>query len=133
MAFQQSRARAPQQILVSTGQIPYAHDVIGPVFAYGSSKEGFLRTANPIEAYHKVTTVLQQEAAKFGADAVIFASFDYRVAVSFGCWGNRQVFEVFAYGTAVRFVQNPAPPPTPTGVPYAGVLPPQPSPSALDR
>jgi uncharacterized protein YbjQ (UPF0145 family) len=71
------------------------------VFAYGSSTDGFLKTANPMEAYEKVANVLKQQAAAAGGDGVIHATFDYRVAASTGCGGGK-AFEVFAYGTAVR-------------------------------
>jgi uncharacterized protein YbjQ (UPF0145 family) len=56
-----------------------------------------------MEAYSKVAEQLQSNAANMGATAVVHASFDYRVAVSSGCGGGRQVFEVFAYGTAVKW------------------------------
>lgn len=96
-----SKAQAPQSVLLSTGEIGVPYDVIDAVFAYGSSSDGFLKTANPLEAYQKVASVLKERAAAAGADAVTFATFDYRVAAGTGCGGGK-AFEVFAYGTAVR-------------------------------
>lgn len=37
-----------------------------------------------------------------GGHAVINCQFEYRVAVSQGLMGSKQVIEIFAYGTAVR-------------------------------
>ena len=78
------------------------YKIIEVVFAYGSSDSGFLKTANPMEAYPKVRDLLKNEAEKIGADAVIGAHFDYRTAVKSGCSGNQSSFEVFAYGTAIK-------------------------------
>ena len=36
--------------------------------------------------------------------AVIFCQFQYRVAVGSGLTGSKQVVEIFAYGTAVTFL-----------------------------
>ena len=88
-------------VLLSTGEIGQPYDVIDAIFAYGSSTDGFLKTANPLEAYQKVAGVLKERATAAGGDAVTFATFDYRVAASAGCGGGK-AFEVFAYGTAVR-------------------------------
>ena len=83
------------------GTSPLLNDVIDAVFAYGSSNDGFLKTANPLEAYQKVAGVLKERAVAVGGNGVTFATFDYRVAVNSGCGGGK-AFEVFAYGTAVR-------------------------------
>lgn len=96
-----AEGRVSGTILLSTGEIPVPYDVIDAVFAYGSSNDGFLKTANPLEAYQKVAAVLKERAAEAGGDAVTFATFDYRVAIHSGCGGGK-AFEVFAYGTAVK-------------------------------
>jgi Putative heavy-metal-binding len=90
------------KVTVSTGDFKEPYDIIDLVFAYGSSGEGFLKTANPLEAYGKVADQLRERAAKIGANGVVHAAFDYRTAVGAGCGSGKQVFEVFAYGTAVR-------------------------------
>lgn len=73
-------------MLVSTGDIhEKKYQIIEVVFAYGSSIDGFLKTANPMEAYKKVTEALRDEAKKHKGDAVIYAHFDYRVAAKAGC------------------------------------------------
>ena len=96
-----SKPQSPQSVLLSTGEIGIPYDVVDAVFAYGSSSDGFLKTANPLEAYQKVASVLKDRALAAGGDAVTFATFDYRVAANSGCGGGK-AFEVFAYGTAVR-------------------------------
>jgi hypothetical protein len=90
-------------VILSTGDIRRDYEIIDTVFAYGSSHEGFLKSANPIEAYQKVGDVLKQNAKKKGADGIVFTTFDYRVAVKSGCMSSGQSFEVFAYGTAIKF------------------------------
>ncbi len=89
-------------VILSTGDIRQDYTILDTVFAYGSSTEGFLKSANPIEAYKKVGELLKQNAAKIGADGIVYATFDYRVAVKSGCLSGGQAFEVFAYGTAVK-------------------------------
>jgi hypothetical protein len=93
--------KQPVVVLLSTGEIPLPYDVLDAVFAYGSSNDGFLKTANPLEAYQKVAGVLKERALAVGGNGVTFATFDYRVAANSGCGGGK-AFEVFAYGTAVR-------------------------------
>lgn len=61
--------------------------------------------ADPFEAYNAAVEGLRRAALRRGGDAVVFARFDHRVAVTkeSTMGGERgQVFEVFAYGTAVK-------------------------------
>jgi hypothetical protein len=95
-------------LILSTGDIRQNYTIIDPVFAYGSSNDGFLKTANPLEAYSKVADLLKDRAAKMGADGIIHATFDYRVAAKTGCGGGK-AFEVFAYGTAVKLAVESSP------------------------
>jgi hypothetical protein len=97
------------KVIVSTGGIPQAHQVLDVAFAHGSSADGFLKTANPLEAYTKVTDILREQAAAMGGNAVIHTTFDYRVAVSPG-QGGEKALEVFAYGTVVRAAPVPGQP-----------------------
>jgi uncharacterized protein YbjQ (UPF0145 family) len=90
------------QVMLSTGDLKDPYDIVDVVFAYGSSGEGFLKTANPLEAYAKVAEQLRNRAAKAGANGIVHAAFDYRTAAGTGCSSGKQVFEVFAYGTAVK-------------------------------
>jgi uncharacterized protein YbjQ (UPF0145 family) len=90
-------------MIVTTTNLSEKYEIMDVVFAYGSSGEGFLKTANPMEAYPKVLEELKKNAKNKGADAIVGAKFDYRVAAGTGCSNGKQVFEVFAYGTAVKF------------------------------
>jgi len=92
-AEEQSR----RDILCSTGNIHEPYSVVDVVFAMGNSKEGFPRGANPLHVYRKVTKELKHAAYQAGGNAVIHVHYDYRVATD----NESQVFEVFAYGTAV--------------------------------
>lgn len=91
-----------RKVILSTGEVPFNYKIIDVVFAYGNSSETFFKGANPMQAYERVSTMLEQAAAKIGADAVLWVKYDYRVAPNQGLFGPNQVFEVFAYGTAVK-------------------------------
>ena len=88
------------KVIICTGSIPQAHQVLDVAFAHGSSSDGFLETANPLEAYTKITDALRHQAAAMGGNAIIHATFDYRVAAS--PVTGRKALEVFAYGTVVK-------------------------------
>jgi len=89
-------------VTLSTGDIKQPYTIIDTVFAYGSSDQALFKTANPMEAYSKVSEMLKQAAVKVGGNGIVWATFDYRVAVKQGCGGGSQSFEVFGYGTAVK-------------------------------
>ena len=84
-------------MIISTGDIRQDYTIIDVVFAYGAQKEGFLGI-NKEKAFLKVKEDLEKNAEAIGADAVIYATFDYRVAVD----GKKQVLEFIANGTAVK-------------------------------
>jgi uncharacterized protein YbjQ (UPF0145 family) len=106
LARREQRELHPQhrQILLSTGEVQYQYRVIDVVFAYGNSSQSFFKDANPMEAYQRVSVMLEQAAAQIGANAVLWVKYDYRVALTQGLIGPNQVFEVFAYGTAVKLL-----------------------------
>ena len=54
--------------------------------------------------YSKGAQALFEAAQAKGGDAVIHASFDYRMAVKKSGQNVSQVKELFCYGTAVKFV-----------------------------
>src|SRR5215211_652990 len=91
-----------RQIILSTGEVQYQYRVIDVVFAYGNSSQSFFKGVNPMEAYQRVSTMLEQAAAQVGANAVLWVKYDYRVSLTQGFLTTNQVFEVFAYGTAVK-------------------------------
>lgn len=90
------------KILITTGDIKEDYEIIDAIFALDSCKEGFLTGADPNKAFEKVKECLRTKAEELGGHAVINCQFEYRVALSQGLTGSKQVIEIFAYGTAVR-------------------------------
>lgn len=93
-------------IKVSTSGVSRSFEVVDVIFAFDSHKEGFLESgADPTRAFVKVVNRLRSICAELGGDAVINCQFDYRYAVGESMMGNaKQVVEIYAYGTAIRFV-----------------------------
>ena len=89
-------------ILITTGDIKEDYEIIDAVFALDSCQEGFFKSADPNQAFDKVKEGLRKKASELGGHAVINCQFEYRVAVTQGFGGAKQVIEIFAYGTAVR-------------------------------
>lgn len=85
-------------ILVITGDLHEPYKILDTVFAGGSAKEGWLSGADPSAAFTSVKEGLRESCKKLGGNAVINCQFEYRVAIA----GNKQVIEIFAYGTAVK-------------------------------
>jgi hypothetical protein len=73
-----------RQIILSTGEVQFQYQIIDVVFAYGNSSQSFFKNSNPIEAYQRVSTMLEQAAAQIGAHAVLWVKYDYRVALTQG-------------------------------------------------
>jgi len=92
-------------IPVSTGNINKDYEVIDAIFALDSHKEGFFSgAANPEKAFDGVKEQLRKRCAELGGSAVISCQFEYRVALADGLLGKKQSIEIFAYGTAIRFI-----------------------------
>ncbi len=89
-------------ILITTGDINEDYEIIDAIFALDSCTEGFFKSADSNKAFDKVKDGLRKKASELGGHAVINCQFEYRVAVSQGLMGSKQVIEIFAYGTAVR-------------------------------
>lgn len=90
-------------MIVSSGGVWTKYQVIGLVVGFASKTEGCSGT--PIEpVYHLALKRLTEAAKQKGAAGLLFVNFQNRRAVSQGCTGPSQVFEVFAWGTAVSWV-----------------------------
>lgn len=89
-------------ILITTGDINEDYEIIDAIFALDSCTEGFFKSADSNKAFDKVKDGLRKKASELGGHAVFNCQFEYRVAVSQGLMGSKQVIEIFAYGTAVR-------------------------------
>ena len=89
-------------MIISTGNLNQAYTIIDTIFAMESHKESFFKSADPNKAFEGVKKALATKCEQLGGNAVINCQFEYRVAVDSGLIGNKQVMEIFAYGTAVR-------------------------------
>ena len=98
-------------ILVVTGDLNQDYMILDSIFAMDSHKGGFLSIADPSKAFEAVKGQLRKKASTMGGDAVINCMFEYRVSVADGLMGKKQVMEIFAYGTAVKRIQQTTPAP----------------------
>ena len=108
-------------VLVVTGGLNQDYQILDSIFAMDSHKESFWKMADPSKAFDGVKNQLKTKAAAIGGDAIINCMFEYRVSVADGFMGKKQVMEIFAYGTAVKRIQQkvqpvaqPAQPAAPT-------------------
>lgn len=98
-----------ENMTVSTSAPPAKYDfkIIDTVFALDSDGRAgvlFGKTGDASAAFAKVKERLKVRAYELGADGVINCQFEYRVAVTGEGLASQQVLEIFAYGTAVKFV-----------------------------
>jgi putative heavy-metal-binding protein len=92
-------------IPLTTGSVARNYEIIDAIFALDSHKEGFLSgAADPGKAFDGVKQQLRNICQELGGHAVINCQFEYRNALADGFMGKKQVIEIFAYGTAVKFV-----------------------------
>jgi len=91
-------------VILSTGDLRYNYEVVDVIFAMDSHQQGFIRNADPNRAFAGVKIQLQQQCIARQGHAVINCQFEYRVAFADGSNSKKQVFEIFAYGTVVRFI-----------------------------
>ena len=97
---QQSRQK---QIIVTTGDLHVPYEIIDAIFAVSFNKETWFRAADPSASFNGVKEILKDKCRAVGGDAVICCQFEYRISVDQGVLaGNKQVAEIWAYGTAVR-------------------------------
>ena len=93
-------------VLVVTGGLNQDYQILDSIFAMDSHKESFWKMADPSKAFDGVKNQLKTKAAAIGGDAIINCMFEYRVSVADGFMGKKQVMEIFAYGTAVKRIQQ---------------------------
>ena len=93
-------------ILVVTGDLNQDYIILDSIFAMDSHKESFWKMADPSKAFEGVKGQLKKKAGAIGGDAIINCMFEYRVAEADGFMGKKQVMEIFAYGTAVKRIQQ---------------------------
>ena len=92
-------------MILSTTNIDRPYDVLDVVFVvHGQEAGGFLGTGgiDMNSAMTNVKKLLIEKAKGLGADAIVGCDFEQRIAVNPGMV-NKQVLEIFAFGTAVKF------------------------------
>lgn len=92
-------------VVVSTGPVNFAYEVIDTIFAIDGTNAGFFSGVDPNKAFDGVKRQLRDKCKALGADAVVFCQFEYRNALVDGLLGKKQALEIFAYGTAVKKVK----------------------------
>ena len=94
-------------IKVTTGDIKKDYEIESLVFNIGASSGslGFIGPS-PDKAFRDAEAQLKIQAAKLNCDAVIHTQFEHRITVDKGLITDNQGVEVFAYGTAVRFINE---------------------------
>lgn len=91
------------EVFLSTGTIEREYEIVDVIFAFDSHKEGFLSSASPDKAFDGVKRNLKEKCKSMNGDAVLNCQFEYRNAVANGIISSKQVIEIFAYGTVVKF------------------------------
>jgi hypothetical protein len=74
----------------------------GLVVGFASQSEGCSGSIQIEKTYRAALQRLIDSAAAMHANGLIYVNFQNRVASQAGCNNTKQVFEVFAWGTAVR-------------------------------
>lgn len=93
----------PTKFIISTGDLKQPYEILDAVFAIDSHSAGMFSNADPSRAFEGVKEQLTKTCKKLGGNAVINCLFEYRTAVDGGILGKKQVIEIFAYGTAVKY------------------------------
>ncbi len=93
-------------MLVSSGDAGRPFKVLDLVVGFASKTEGCQGTIKVESVYRKALERLEEGASALDADGLLFVSFQSRVASAQGCGTAKQVFEVFAWGTAVQWVRG---------------------------
>ncbi len=71
--------------------------------AFSSKPEGFAGSLNFEDVYQTALERLKESAKSLGGNGLINVGFQNRIGSQAGCGGAKQVFEVFAWGTAIEF------------------------------
>lgn len=101
----QPKEEEPKEtVFVSTGTVNKVFEVLDCIFAIDSHEEGFFSSSDPNKAFEGVKKNLIYKCKLLGGDAVLDCEFEYRNALSSD---SRQVIEIFAYGTVVKFLEEP--------------------------
>lgn len=89
-------------MLVSSGAICESYSTIGLVLGFASRTDGCSGKLAVEDTYKAALCRCIESAKAKRANGLIYVSFQNRVASHAGCGTAQQVFEVFAWGTAVQ-------------------------------
>jgi uncharacterized protein YbjQ (UPF0145 family) len=90
-------------MLVSSGDISRPYEVIDLVTAYAASDEKFSGKISGANAYTAAIHRLKNAAVSLEADALIYVNLHGNMGVKRAFVGEVHMYEVFAWGTAVKF------------------------------
>ena len=90
-------------MVISSGRICEVYETIGLVVGFASKAEGCSGQIDIEPTYRAALQRLVESAKAMKATGLIYVNFQNRVASRAGCGHSKQVFEVFAWGTAIRF------------------------------
>ncbi len=94
-----------QGMVISSGDANRPFKVLGLVTGFASRSEGCGVGVQIEQTYDLAMARLKDSASELGASGLLFVNFQNRVASKQACGGPQQVFEVFAWGTAVRWIK----------------------------
>jgi uncharacterized protein YbjQ (UPF0145 family) len=101
--------------MITTGDINKSYDILGIVGTHVSNQDEVTNkggcggntnstvSVTTNEMYSKGAEDLVSLAKGKGGNAVVYASFEYRIAISGTGNLSKQVKELFCYGTAIKF------------------------------
>lgn len=90
------------QIIISTGDINEKYKILDTIMVLGSDVAGWIKGANPNQAFEMVKEQMRSIAVEKGGNAVINCQFQFRYAVDTKMLIMAQAFELYGYGTVVR-------------------------------
>ena len=90
-----------EEVIFTTTDLKSDSEIIGPIFSLASSTKNW-GMLDIDAAFDDSRENLKSIAMSNGANAVIGLQFEHRAAFEQGWTKQKQVLEIFAYGTAVK-------------------------------
>ena len=98
--------REGTRFILSSTTLAQDYDSLGLVIGFASKTEGCRGSIDVEKTYRQALDRLIESARSKSANGVIGVCFQNRVASTAACVGQQQVFEVFAWGTAVTYYDS---------------------------
>lgn len=90
-----------EEVILTTTDLKSDYEIIGPIFSLASSTKNW-GMLDIDAAFDDSRENLKSIAMSNGANGVIGLQFEHRAALEQGWTKQKQVLEIFAYGTAVK-------------------------------